>query len=241
MTNDRFMTWIKICGITNLEDAQTAVEAGADALGFVFYEKSPRNIDAEKAREISAQLPAKVEKVGVFVMAREEEMETVTREAMLTGWQLHKDLTGTPLDDSLKDGGWFSLGKFTPPSGRKAYISVPAALLIDDEGFRGFGWSKGVSESISALFVDSGRGDMPGGTGKVFDWKQLKHTIQCLSLNFRVVVAGGLTHENVAQAIRVLKPWGVDVSSGVEARPGKKDPEKVRAFIAAVRSAEKSL
>jgi phosphoribosylanthranilate isomerase len=235
------MTWIKICGITNLEDALMAVEAGADALGFVFYEKSPRNIDAKKAREISAQLPAKVEKVGVFVMACQEEMEAVARQAMLTGWQLHKDLTGTPLDNSLKEGGSFGLGKCAPLLGRKAYISMPAALLIDDEGFRGFGWSKGVSENISALFVDSGRGDMPGGTGKVFDWKQLEYAIQCLSLNFKVVVAGGLSADNVGEAIRVLKPWGVDVSSGVEAKPGKKDPGKVRAFIAAVRSAEKSL
>jgi phosphoribosylanthranilate isomerase len=234
------MTWIKICGITNLEDALVAVEAGADALGFVFYDKSPRKIGPEQVRSISDAIPKHVEKIGVFVNGNESDIETVAVEAELTGWQLHTDLTGTPIESALRDGGWLTVRRAVPPSERNVYVSLPADLLVDDEGFRGFGWGQGSDRNITALFIDSGRGEMPGGTGKTFNWPQLQRTVLCLSMNFSIVVAGGLTPDNVSEAMCILHPWGVDVSSGVEARPGKKDPDKIRAFVKAVREADKA-
>jgi len=234
------MTWVKICGITNLEDALVAVDAGADAVGFVFYEKSPRNVDTRKVREIVAKLPKEIEKVGVLVMTPEEEINGVPPEAGLTAFQIHKDLSGTILLDALQADGWLSVGNPRPHWGDRIFVSLPASLLTGDEGYRGFGWSKGAASRIGALFVDSGRGNMPGGTGETFDWNQLEHPVKCLSLNFNVVVAGGLTPDNVGEAMGILHPWGVDVSSGVEAKPGKKDPQKVRAFVKAVREADKA-
>jgi|SRR5579864_328480 len=234
------MTWIKICGITNLDDALAAVDAGADALGFVFYEKSPRRVNARQVREIGKQIPNGIEKIGVFVMASEVEMELVTNEAQLTGWQLHKRVNGKPLEDAMHVGGFFGLSKSKLQAGKNVYVSLPAELLIDEKGFRGFAWSKGANQQISALFVDSGHGDLPGGTGHPFDWKRLQYAIQCLNMNFNVVAAGGLTPDNVSEAMSILRPWGVDVSSGVEAKPGKKDHERIRAFIKAVREADKA-
>ena len=233
------MTWVKICGITNLEDALAAVDAGADALGFVFYEKSPRRVDAAGVCKIVNELPNTIEKIGLFVNASEGEIKFIANEAQLTGWQLHKCVNGTPLEDALRNGGFFGLAKSKSQAGKKVYVSVPANLLVDDAGYRGFAWQKGADE-VSGLFVDSGNGDLPGGTGQTFDWERLQYAIQCLTMNFNVVVAGGLTPGNVGDAMRTLHPWGVDVSSGVESKPGKKDHEKIRAFIKAVREADKA-
>jgi phosphoribosylanthranilate isomerase len=234
------MTWVKICGITNLEDALVAVEAGADALGFVFYEKSPRRVDPRPVREIIRKLPGEVEKIGVFVMASQAEMELVGNEAQLTGWQMHKEVNGTSVEHALREGGLLVPSECKSHTGKNVYISLPASLLLHREGYRGFDWSKGANKQISALFIDSGHGDLPGGTGQTFDWQRLQYAIQCLSVNFNVVVAGGLTPSNVRQAMDTLHPWGVDICSGVEAKPGKKDPEKIRAFIRAVRAADKA-
>ena len=233
------MTWIKICGITNLEDALAAVDGGADALGFVFHDKSPRQVDARRVREIGKQIPMGVEKIGVFVMATDVEMEFVADQAQLTGWQLHKGVNGKPLEDALRSGGCFRLAKSKSQAGKNVYVSLPANLIVEDAGYRGLGWSKGADQEISALFIDSGHGDLPGGTGQTFNWEGLQRAIQSLSLQFKVVVAGGLTPENVGGAIRILHPWGVDVSSGVEWKPGKKDPDKICAFVKAVREADK--
>lgn len=234
------MTWVKICGITNLEDALIAVEAGADALGFVFYEKSPRKMEAAQVREIVSALPEGLEKVGVFVMKRPEELAVIAEEAGLSAWQSHIDLNGTPLQELLKDGGFLVLPKADATSGKKMYVSLPANVLLDDGRYRGMGWAKGADTTLSGLFIDSGRAAMPGGTGRTFDWRQLQLAIEPLSMHFKVVIAGGLTPVNVAEAMAILRPWGVDVSSGVEASPGKKDPDKVRAFIKAVREYDKA-
>ncbi len=216
------MTWVKICGTTNLQDALTAVEAGADALGFVFYEKSPRRIDPEAAREIVQKLPPGIERVGVFVdEPLATILETVAR-AGLTGVQLHGAASRKPeFIQALQAGG--SL---------KVFLVLSAAEI---DG--GVDWSEVGRYGVSAIFLDSGTPQVPGGTGKVFDWKTAASGIRPDKL--RIVVAGGLTARNVADAIRILQPWGVDVASGVEARPGKKDPEKVRAFIGAVRKLKK--
>jgi phosphoribosylanthranilate isomerase len=228
------MTWVKICGITNLEDALTAVEAGADALGFVFYEKSPRNVDPEVAGEIAARLPVQLEKVGVFVNESFEHMESVARDVGLTAIQLHMEMP--PLGEKQQE--------MKPPEKLKRYIVLPVRQFFDEEGrFDSFAMSAREDETdkwVSAFFLDSGTPEKVGGTGRTFDWQAAVPVAEVIQqAGFSLVVAGGLTPTNVAEAIRVLTPWGVDVSSGVESKPGKKDPEKVRAFVSAVRQAER--
>jgi phosphoribosylanthranilate isomerase len=220
------MTWVKICGITNVQDALTAVDAGADALGFVFYEKSPRNVTQEAVRDIVSQLPAKIEKVGVFVEESLDEMERVAEAAGLTGIQLHIRFPHSQW------GRGAALGSQTTK-----YTMLRANDLLDGR-FASLAWYQDVKESIGAILLDAGSEKEPGGTGRTFDWNAATQTVRALQQNFRVVVAGGLTPTNVSEAMRILKPWGVDVSTGVEARPGRKDPDKVRAFIAAVRRAD---
>jgi phosphoribosylanthranilate isomerase len=224
-----FMTWVKICGITNLEDALTAVEAGADALGFVFYEKSPRNVAPETVREIVGALPIDVEKVGVFLSESADHMESVAGWVGLTAIQLHVD----PLrryQPSPEHGVLSQIRK---------YVALPASWFFDDDGFRGFAWFNGAENLVSGIFLDSSTSEHPGGTGKTFDWKRAETLVSAIRPRFQVIIAGGLNPANVPEAMRILKPWGVDVSSGVESKPGKKDPEKVRAFVAAVRQAER--
>jgi len=220
------MTWVKICGITNVEDALTAADAGADALGFVFYEKSPRYVTPEVVGNISQQLPAQIEKVGVFVDETLEQMEDMAKKVDLTGIQRHLSLS-RPANDLNS----------TFKSNTTKYIAIRANELIDGQR-NGFLWGRGMERVLRAVFIDTGTETQPGGTGKTFDWKKAVDTVRLLQETFRVVVAGGLTPTNVPEAMRILKPWGVDVSTGVEARLGKKDREKVRAFIAAVRGAD---
>lgn len=216
------MTWVKICGTTNLQDALNAVEAGADALGFVFYEKSPRRVDSETAREIVQKLPPNIEKVGVFVDEPVAKILSTVAKVGLTAAQVHGVASRKPeFIQALKTG-----------SSLKVFLVLPAAEI--DGGVH---WNEVGRPGIRAVFLDSGTPQAPGGTGKVFDWKAAASGIR--SDKLRIVVAGGLTSSNVADAIRILKPWGVDVASGVEAKPGRKDPEKVRAFIDAVRKLEK--
>ncbi len=223
------MTWIKICGTTNLDDALMSVEAGADALGFVFYKNSPRHVTPEVAREIVAKLPEEIEKVGVFVNESFEFMEDTAERCGLTAIQLHPDLSGD--HDTLG----------SPSTARiKKYLVVPANsygkfhVAISPKDQESEKW-------LNAIFLDSGTSQQPGGTGIPFDWLESAPVAETIRRSgFDLVVAGGLNPANVGEAIRILNPWGVDVVSGVEAGPGKKDPEKVRAFIRAVRQADKS-
>ena len=222
------MTWVKICGITNLEDAQAAVEAGADALGFVFYERSPRYLSVDRVREITGVLPSTVETVGVFVDVPCGEMVEMSRTAGLKAMQLHRTdlLQPKPQVAEASEGGstGYCIGDL------KMYFVLPA---------RGFSWESTGQRAPFGVFLDSGTPEQPGGTGKTFDWIQAGPMVTKMNKEVNVVIAGGLNPQNVASAIQVLHPWGVDVSSGVEAKPGKKDPEKVRAFIRAVRQADK--
>lgn len=241
------MTWVKICGITNLEDAKVAVEAGADALGFVFYEKSPRNVTPEVAREIVASLPAQVEKVGVFVDGSELSLVSVVCQVELTAIQ---NIASFP--PSAPKGPQIGIDFASLGRRPKMYVSFPITYFLDDaEKISGLAKDfqhlrRDVPEQLSSLaglfdtfFLDSGTLQQPGGTGKVFDWERVVPIAKGMQDGgLKLVVAGGLTPSNVADAMRILKPWGVDVSSGVEARPGKKDPGKVRAFIQAVRDAD---
>ena len=208
------MTWIKICGTTSLEDALMSVEAGADALGFVFWEKSPRNVDPQAVRKIVEKLPAQVEKVGVFVREPFERVQQIAGETGLTAAQLHFP--------DLANADWQRVDF-------KKYVVVQLNETQTDGE---------CSSWADAIILDSGNSQKPGGTGKAFDWQQNSATVETIRNSHKVVVAGGLNSENVSEAIRILKPWGVDVVSGVEASPGKKDPQKVRAFIQAVKEAK---
>jgi len=222
------MTWVKICGITNLEDALTAVEAGADAVGFVFYEKSPRNITPEVAREIVNKLPADVEKVGVFVDLESGPIRETVLNAGLTAVQLHGPRSAESVCRALESSA-DCVGV------SKIILMVHGNALKDDLLF-------GVTISnLFAILLDSRSEGATGGTGTAFDWNATSGAVQAMSSIFPVIVAGGLTPLNVSEAIRILKPWGVDVTSGVEAKPGKKDPDKVRAFTKAVRNMNRKM
>ena len=220
------MTWVKICGMTNLEDALVAVEAGADAVGFVFYEKSPRCVSVETAREIVAKLPGKVEKVGVFVNEVENTFCDVVESAGLTAVQMHGDNEDPRVADLIVD--------------RHPEIRVLAAISMRRPNPQGWAmmWHP---ESVYAFLVDSGTPSKHGGTGESFDWKGAIPVLDSIKKIRKVIAAGGLTSTNVREALGVLQPWGVDVASGVEASPGKKDPEKVRAFVKAVRDFDRKV
>lgn len=239
------MTWIKICGTTNLEDAKLAVDAGADALGFVFYEKSPRRVSVEETREIVAELPDRVEKVGVFVGPANDFLEAYNG-ARLTAIQQHLGFE----EPSARTQIGFDLACFWQPP--KFYMALPVdVILSNDESVRGMiasfaHWNEIVPQEgmppglFETFLLDSGTRKQPGGTGVAFDWQKARPLVESMRDKVRVVIAGGLNPENVGEAIRVLHPWGVDVASGTEARPGKKDPEKVRAFVEAVRRADRA-
>jgi phosphoribosylanthranilate isomerase len=242
------MTWVKICGTTNLEDALTAVDAGADALGFVFYEKSPRKIDVESAREIVAKLPARVEKVGVFVGESADQWPWVVLNVGLTSVQQYFGFEPRVQPEHAKATG---IDCFPVPL--KIYVALPLARFLDEEEeIKGLAadfakWKANLPKEFSppqglldTIVLDSGDLRQPGGTGKTFDWNKAVPIAQGMRQGgVKLIVAGGLTPGNVGDAIGVLKPWGVDVASGVEARPGKKDPEKVRAFVRAVRETDR--
>ena len=225
------MTWVKICGITNIEDALAAVEMGADALGFVFHQNSPRRVDPEHAGRIVAQLPPNLEIVGVFVDPAVQQINEIAQEVGLSAIQLHGyEFSGEKLQNLLNSHK------------RKLFVALSAPNLLQSEsGLGGFDLPSSSRNQISAIFLDSGNLDQPGGTGRAFDWNRATSMASLIRKDFNLVVAGGLNPENVAEAIHILKPWGVDVSSGVESKPGKKDGAKVRAFIERARQAEATI
>ena len=226
------MTWVKICGTTNLEDALVAVNAGADAVGFVFYEKSPRCVTVETAREIVAKLPENVEKVGVFVDADCERIREIVLNASLSAVQLH----GKGSLDSV----WQDRRPATECLGVSKVIPMIPSNELSDKG-DGIMIQERPTEKIFALLIDKQVNGTSGGTGITFDWEASRRMIQGLSLQFPVVIAGGLAADNVRDAIKMFQPFGVDVVSGVEASPGEKDPEKVRAFVRAVREMDRRI
>ena len=217
------MTWIKICGTTNLEDALVAVEAGTDALGFIFTD-SPRRITPEAAREIVANLPDSVQKIGVFVNASRERVHSIVSKVGLTGVQLH----GTENEQYVEElcRGW------NDAKTRKHTVRVIKAVPVRP-GFEDT--LRALSRSLDLFLLDSGA----GGTGQSFDPKAALAGLKKTPVRF--IAAGGLRPENVSEAIQVLKPWGVDVASGVEKEKGKKDHAKVKAFIRAVRQTDKKV
>jgi phosphoribosylanthranilate isomerase len=203
-------TRVKICGITNLADAQAAVEAGADALGFNFYEKSPRFVSLKTASEISRQLPSFVMRVGVFVNAPADFVLRAISECHLTLLQFH----GDEPPEYCTQFGLMSM---------KAFRIRDAGSLEEIPGYQ-----------TDAYLLDAFSPTAPGGTGGQFNWDL---AVAAQKFGKPIFLAGGLTPDNVAAAVAKAKPFAVDVSSGVESAPGKKDAAKIRAFIAAARSA----
>jgi len=260
------MTWVKICGITNVDDALAASEAGANAVGFVFYPKSSRHVMVETVQSIVAKLPQQVEKVGVFVNETVECVRDTVKEAGLTMVQLSGDET-TEFSRALYKG--FANGSkrpmifrcypakiFDAPGERSVgWDPVAAGLVEPDEAYKGkrvhkihvakngdlfletHGFRPGV---LSGVMLDSSTAERRGGTGQTFDWERVQPWAGIINSISKLIVAGGLHPGNVQEAIHLLHPWGVDVSSGVEREPGKKDPRKVRAFVKAVRAMEEA-
>ncbi len=205
------MVRVKICGITNLADAKVAVEAGADALGFVFA-KSPRRVTPDRARAIVSALGPWVATVGVFVNEAPDRVRRIAERCGLTAVQLH----GSETPASLK--------KFAP-------LRTIKTFHVDDT------FSASVSrpyEAASGFLLDTRVGNRLGGTGMRFDWAAASDRVR--GMRRPVIISGGLTPDNVREAVRVFSPYGVDVSSGVERSPGKKDPQLVKEFIRNARS-----
>jgi phosphoribosylanthranilate isomerase len=202
------MTKIKICGIKTVNDALAAMDAGADMLGFNFYPKSPRYIDPGQCRDVMAVMRkyAQITYVGVFVNASLAEIRATMETCALTLAQLHGDETPEMLNALY--GRAF-----------KAFRGLPLTL----NGY--------VSEDAPAFLVDASVKGSYGGTGVRADWSGAAR----LAKQYPLLLAGGLTPENVANAVQLVKPWGVDVASGVELSPGVKDPVKMHAFVQAVR------
>jgi phosphoribosylanthranilate isomerase len=198
---------VKVCGTTRLKDALLAVACGADAIGFIFYKKSPRYVTAQTAKDICSKLPPFVHRVGVFVNESAETINRIAGRCGLDAVQLH--------------------GDESPAFCKKIKHRVIKAVRIKDSGSLG-----GLSQyTVDGYLLDTFKEDQWGGTGKVFDWT----LAQRAKRYGPVIIAGGLNPRNVKKAIRQARPYGVDVSSGVEQSPGKKDPKKLKAFLKAVR------
>ncbi len=206
---------VKICGITNLEDAQAAIEAGADLLGFNFYRKSARYIEPKAARLIVEKIRSGgrvPQLIGVFVNSPLIEVQSILREVDLDLAQLHGD-ESIEMIAQLKGRGFKAL---RPQSLAEAEKQAKTYAVVN----------------TPALLIDAYRKGEYGGTGQVGDWSLAAQ----IARQYPVLLAGGLTPDNVAEAIRQVQPWGVDVASGVESAPGKKDVVKMRAFVASALS-----
>jgi phosphoribosylanthranilate isomerase len=212
-------TWIKICGTTSLADAMASIDAGAGALGFIFAE-SKRQVDPERAKQIIAGLPQDIERVGVFVDESAETVRSVAEKIDLTAVQLH----GNESPDyvaQLKNGRAHERG-----------LRVIKTVLMNGDFHLQLEKFITAAAPPDAVLLDSG-----AGSGETFDWRGVRSFLTGTDMRF--IVGGGLNAENVQQAIDIFHPWGVDVVTGVERVPGRKDPEKLKAFVAAVRNAEK--
>jgi phosphoribosylanthranilate isomerase len=205
------VTRIKICGNTRKEDVDLAVELGVDLLGFIFG-PSKRHIEVDQAQQLIADIPDTVERVGVFVQEPADVIEKAVNACGLTAVQIYRPITS---DDR-------QLG----------VTLLPALRVRNGDDLDGLGF-----ETRDLLLLDTWASETTGGgTGQTWDWTKAAR----LARRYPILVSGGLNPDNVADAVQQLKPWGVDVCSGIEAEPGRKDHAKVRAFVAAVREADRS-
>lgn len=203
------MTLVKICGITNLDDALAAVAAGADALGFNFYKPSPRYITPQAAREIIEQLPDSILTVGVFVNEEAEAVRAITGEAGLRAVQLH--------------------GDESPAYCRElADFYVIKTFAVSDT----FDMQALAPYEVEAIMLDTKHNNLRGGTGRVFDWSVALRVAPTIP---KLFLAGGLSPENVENAVKIVRPFAVDACSALEDTPGKKNHERMRVFVNAVR------
>ncbi len=208
------MVRVKICGITNSADATAAIDAGANLLGFNFYEKSPRHITPAEAAKIRPQLPQRVKAVGIFVNPLPADVMALRKSLKLDAVQLHGDESPDFVADIASAAPVIKAFRIEP--------EFPLATL--DE-----------YPSVFAFLFDATHTGQYGGTGRTTDWD----VARCAALSHRIILAGGLKVENVAAAVRIVRPYGIDVASGVESSPGKKDHERLREFIQEVRRAER--
>lgn len=204
-------TRIKICGFTRVDQLQEAAALGVDAVGLVFYEPSPRYVTVEQARSLCAALPPFVTAVGLFVDAPAEQVQAVLRQVPLTLLQFHGDETPAYCE------------QFALPYIKAVRVKPGLDLLQYATNFA----------SARGLLLDAYVAGVPGGTGERFDWSLIP-----ASLSLPVVLSGGLSPENVTEAVKAVRPWAVDVSSGVELGKGSKDTAKMAAFIDGVRNAD---
>jgi phosphoribosylanthranilate isomerase len=204
---------IKVCGNTAVDTALVAVDAGADMLGFIMVEGTPRTVTPARARAIVAEMPPDVDLVGVFADRPIGDVAEIAAEVGFTAVQLHGNETWE--DAALLDLPVIR-GQRLESAGAAARVSWPPGGL---------------------LLVDAHRHDLPGGTGEVFPWEWAED----LALHYRLIVSGGLSAANVGDAIRHLRPWGVDASSRLESSPGVKDPDRVREYVRAARAVELEL
>jgi phosphoribosylanthranilate isomerase len=219
------MTWVKICGTTSVYDAQISLAAGADALGFIFA-PSPRQIEVAEAARIVASLPSPAEKIGVFVNATADDAAEVVQRVGLTGVQLHGDEVPEQLPEFRRTLGKCRIIKTLQASEMLSGGEENLAKYLSADG------------SVDAILLDSGSANQRGGIGVPFAWKDAEPLAASIRNLMPLIIAGGLKAENVAEAIRIFDPWGVDVVSGVESAPGKKDEAKLHDFVAAVRRAQ---
>lgn len=221
------MTKVKICGITNIDDGRCAVAAGADFLGFVFYPPSPRYVSPEIARDIITRVKDEatrpVQMVGIFVNHALETVQTIMAQAAIDLAQLHGD--EAPAFLAQFEGRAF---KAANPQSLEEATQLSQQFLT--------GVPVGTTETAPFILLDAYHPNLRGGTGHTGDWGIVAE----IARNQNVILAGGLTPDNVSQAVQQVRPWGVDVSSGVEAQKGVKDHAKVRGFVAAVKNNEQN-
>jgi phosphoribosylanthranilate isomerase len=210
------MILVKICGITNWLDAKAACDAGANMLGFNFYEKSLRRVSTVEAATMRAKLPAGVQAVGLFVNAKPAEINSLHAFVRFAAVQLHGDETPVVVSEVSR----------TVPVIKAFRAAADFPLSTLDKYHDAF-----------AFLLDGARAGQFGGTGANADWNVARRAVAA----HRIILAGGLTPENVGAAIRTVRPYAVDVASGVESKPGKKDHAKLQAFIEEVRRAEQEL
>jgi len=222
MSSRRASTWVKICGTTNLDDAHMSVTAGADALGFIFT-ASPRRIEIELAAQIVAVVSGELETIGVFVDEPPARVAGIVQQVGLSGVQLHGDEPAGQMADYRRALGQLKIIKGIQLSRLQSNgNSIVEQYLM-------------AHEEVDAILLDSGSAHQRGGTGIPFDWEGAQPMASHLREKMPLIIAGGLNATNVGQALEMFQPWGVDVVSGVESEPGKKDESKLRSFMAAVR------
>jgi len=222
--------WIKVCANTNLDDAQMAADAGADAVGFVFA-PSARRVTAGQIAAIMPALHADITGIGVFNTQDFEEIVFSLHAAGLHGVQLHGELDFSLIDKlrAAFDPTFFLI--------QTLHWDVNSDPARAQQRLRDELRAIARHGAIDALLLDTRTSTASGGTGRILDWPRAKDVLAAEAGKLRVILAGGLAHDNVDEAIRTLRPWGVDVASGVEIAPGKKDPARVYAFVRAARIA----